>query len=429
MTENKTTKARVLAAEDNPSTLELFTIALEKADYEVLPARDGQEALQIFRQQSPDVIITDLRMPVLDGSDFLNAVMMESPGTPVIVISEMGTMEDVAYALQNGAWDYISKPVYDQQTVIQSVEKALSHREMVTRSCRYQEVLKEKMKNIVADLERQRHELEEEVKRRKIVEKRIEQAKREWERIVDAMPDMIALLDINYTIVRVNKSMAYRLGVEPWDIVGKKCYTIMHDQHLPPEFCSHTKIIRDGESLCSSEVYEEKLGSYLEITVIPYYDPDGAVIGSVYIARDITKRKEIEKEKDQLQANLLHAQKMESVGQLAAGIAHEINTPTQYIASNLDFLMEAFEDTNEMIKQYEGLQRAVGETGCCREHMDKVKGIREEVDWDFLVEEIPKALEQSREGTNRVSKIVRAMKEFSHPGDKEKKTGRYQQDC
>lgn len=420
MAESKTAKAKVLTAEDNSSTLRLLTVSLEDAGYEVLSAKDGWQALEIFRHQDPDVIVTDLRMPALDGQDFLNAIMVESPQTPVIVISGAGTIEDVVFALQNGAWDYIPKPVDDYKVIVQSVEKALRHREMITQSCRYQEILEEKMKEMVTDLEKQRSELEEEIKKRRIVEHRIEQAKLEWERTVDAMPDMIALLDRNHNIIRANKSMAHRLGMEPWDIVGRKCYSLLHDQHKPLDLCPHERLMKEGRPSPDIELYEEKLKSYLKISAIPYLDPDGTVIGSVHIARDITRRKEMEKEKDQLQANLLHAQKMESVGQLAAGIAHEVNTPTQYIASNLDFLMDSFEDTRELISEYENLRKAAREQSFSEEIVGRLEETRDEIDWTFLVDEIPKALEQSREGTKRVSNIVRAMKEFSYPGGKEK---------
>ncbi len=140
----------------------------------------------------------------------------------------------------------------------------------------------------------------------------------------------------------------------------------------------------------------------------------------VAILRDLTKRLEMEKERERLATELLHAQKLESVGRLAAGIAHEINTPTQYVGTNIDFLDDAFNDLTEVIDtNHELLDRAEQEKFSLQ-IVEKIREKEEEVDLDYLREEIPGAIEQSREGIKRVTSIVRAMKEFSHPGSKQK---------
>ena len=119
------------------------------------------------------------------------------------------------------------------------------------------------------------------------------------------------------------------------------------------------------------------------------------------------------------QGQLVQASKLESVGQLAAGIAHEINTPTQFIGSNIEFLDDSFSGVQRLmtvlLKQ---LQRLTDDTNVSQfiEHMEKTL---DEVDWHYLREEIPIALGQSREGIQRISTIVQAMKEFSHPSSKD----------
>jgi signal transduction histidine kinase len=105
---------------------------------------------------------------------------------------------------------------------------------------------------------------------------------------------------------------------------------------------------------------------------------------------------------------LVQAEKLESIGQLAAGVAHEINTPVQYLSDNSRFLAESFGDLLVVIDRLEQIARA--------EHADDVDAFLERADLEFLRDEIPKALEQSHEGLTRVSEIVRAMKDFSHPG-------------
>ncbi len=266
----------------------------------------------------------------------------------------------------------------------------------------------------------QKDRLEEEIRRRETVERKTEKAKREWEETVDAIPEMLALLDEHCNIMRANKTMAGKVGMEPGDMVGNRCCTVYSGCiESVIEECPYVQLSKGGTVVF--EKYIDYLDAYLEINMIPILNRDQILRRLVYYARDITARRDAEKEKEKLQVNLLHAQKMESVGQLAAGIAHEINTPTQYISSNLDFLIDAFKDLEELIAKFEELQKSAGKEEVFDRTVKTVDDLKDEIDYEFLVKEIPQALEQSRDGAGRVSNIVRSMKEFSHPGGKEKK--------
>jgi PAS domain S-box-containing protein len=130
------------------------------------------------------------------------------------------------------------------------------------------------------------------------------------------------------------------------------------------------------------------------------------------MSEDITERK-------LLREQLLQAQKLESVGQLAAGIAHEINTPTQYIGDNVRFLKDGFQDLEGLLGTcYERLLKAAVDNTLSREMIQEATAAVERADTGYLVAEIPKAIEQTLEGVTRVAKLVSAMKEFSHPGTK-----------
>ena len=129
-------------------------------------------------------------------------------------------------------------------------------------------------------------------------------------------------------------------------------------------------------------------GVLIDTNSAPVIDATGRQIGAVVVMRDITEARALQVEHAQ-------SQKLESIGRLASGIAHEINTPTQYVADNLNFLKESFADLISALKP--GRDRLSDEV-------------------QFLIDELPDAIEQSIEGASRIATIVRAMKEFSHPG-------------
>jgi len=122
----------------------------------------------------------------------------------------------------------------------------------------------------------------------------------------------------------------------------------------------------------------------------------------------------------ELQSLLAQSQKLESIGELAAGIAHEINTPIQYIGDNGRFLDTAFGDLRTVLHAYSHLLHDARSTSPDSPCVREVQSAIEQVDLEFILEETPVAIRQSLEGVEQVANIVGAMKEFSHPGSTEK---------
>ncbi|MCC9600444.1 hypothetical protein LOC67_07715 [Stieleria sp. JC731] len=115
------------------------------------------------------------------------------------------------------------------------------------------------------------------------------------------------------------------------------------------------------------------------------------------------------------QQRLSQAQKLEAIGELASGIAHEINTPIQYVGDNTRFVESAFEDLVEILKACQSLI-GIEDAGEMQSTIDQLKAAMDEADVEYLLDEIPSAIGQTLEGVDRVANIVRAMKEFAHPG-------------
>ncbi|MEJ2224170.1 MAG: PAS domain S-box protein, partial [Syntrophobacterales bacterium] len=125
---------------------------------------------------------------------------------------------------------------------------------------------------------------------RKQYEEKLLQAKEEWERTFNAIPDLVMILDNQYRIVRVNQTMAHRYGCDPEEMVGKFCYQLIHDLEAPPPFCPSSAMLSHGQPV-QLETWDQKLESYLLITTSPIYDPSGRIMGSVQVGTDITERK------------------------------------------------------------------------------------------------------------------------------------------
>ncbi|HEX8960770.1 MAG TPA: PAS domain S-box protein [Geobacteraceae bacterium] len=136
--------------------------------------------------------------------------------------------------------------------------------------------------------EAEKRELEE-----KLLQAQKMKAKEEWERTFDTVPDLIAILDAEYRIVRINKAMADRLEVAKEGAAGTPLFDLLHGPDMPPDYSRLFDLLARGATFFG-EIYEERLQSFFLVTVSPLLTSTGAVSGSVCVARDITKRKQAE---------------------------------------------------------------------------------------------------------------------------------------
>ncbi len=174
---------------------------------------------------------------------------------------------------------------------------------------------------------------------RKEVESKLLQAKHEWEATFDSVPDMIAIIDPQYRILRVNKAWAQRLQDAFPEYIGRHCYEVLHEADNPPANCPHTQLMHDRK-MHEMQSYEPQLKAHFQVTCSPLFDQAGQFMGSVHTMRDITDRISAEEEQQRLEDHLRQIQKLEALGTLAGGIAHDFNNILFAILGNAELLHE-----------------------------------------------------------------------------------------
>ncbi|MFQ5768090.1 MAG: ATP-binding protein, partial [Acidobacteriota bacterium] len=170
------------------------------------------------------------------------------------------------------------------------------------------------------------------------------------------------------------------------------------------------KTIRAGKVWHGHFTNRRKDGTLYEedATISPVRDAQGVISNFVGIKRDVTMERRLERQ-------LRQAQKLESMGRLAAGVAHEINTPIQYVGDNTRFLKDALGDLAKLMQTLQRFLSADGHGRTPASFLEEIRRLAGKADLEMLLEEIPKALDESLEGIGRVATIVRSMKEFAHP--------------
>jgi PAS domain S-box-containing protein len=256
---------------------------------------------------------------------------------------------------------------------------------------------------------------------------------------LDATSTLFVMTEIRSpepVIVYCNRAVAEQHGFTQQELIGKPLSFLAGWIGRDPEYLPRIAAsLRAGETFHYEDEVTRKDGStfWLGVSVRPIFDRAGRLTHSVGVGADITAKRQEALKRQELQAKLVTemqerermvielqlAQKLESVGRLAAGIAHEINTPIQYVGDSVHFLRSAYEDLNRLL---EALKNAIEALPDEPQH----QGIRTQLtdalaahDAEFLHAEIPRSFERIFDGVERVTTIVKAMKEFAHPDETE----------
>lgn len=244
-----------------------------------------------------------------------------------------------------------------------------------------------------------------------------EKVKTQWKyyrALKDNSPEGIVTLDQDRKVVDINQAFKKIFGYSLDSIKGKHLDNFILPKRLKEEGQAITEKIKQGQNIFQNSVRKTREDKEIHCSIIGApINIDSQHVDYFLIYRDITREKKLE-------VQLMQTNKMEAIGQLAAGIAHEINTPTQYVNSNIEFFTEIFPDVLALIKEYEKFYPFIKESYNDQKEIEELKKITDNVDIAFLKNEVKEALQDSLDGLNKISNIVDAMRTFSHPGTKDK---------
>ncbi|MEX2494366.1 MAG: ATP-binding protein [Nitrospirales bacterium] len=373
---------RVLLMEDNPSDAELTKIRLRRANptlsYEFFHTELLSDALAFLHTSSVDVILLDLSLPDADGEESVNALQDAFSHIPIIIVS--GSRENAwsQKIVQLGIQGYIEKNRVDGELLGNAIRYAIE---------------------------------------RKKSERVLLASKAENEQL---------LASISYVLIEVGEHDR----IIRWNTTAERIFALTASEMLGKPFCESDipwdwERIYQGSLLCREHgkpihlhnVWfhrkNESSGSF-DVTLNPIHEQAKEIGGFLLLANDVSELRNLE-------VQLSLARKMESIGQLSAGIAHEINTPVQFVRDNLQFMRDSFVDLQKVLDIYARMVQTMPRDAFDPQLLQAMDTALAVSDLAYITEEIPKAMQQSLDGIDRVGNIVGAMKVFSHPGTAEKK--------
>ncbi len=289
--------SKLLLIDDEEAIVRVLSISLKSDGYDVLTAYSGEEGIGVFLKESPDIVLTDIKMPGMDGIEVLKRVKENNPDAEVIIITGHGDMHSAIEALKLGASDFINKPFRDEvlEITLKRAEEKL--------------LIKRKLREYTEDLENMVSIATEEVRRKSEFQ----------DKLITSSNDGIVATDENGEIVIFNPGAEKIFGYSRLEVIRKMNIRDLYPQEVTKTFRQRLKQEKNIKSTGWKEVaIPAKDGENVpaRFSGALLYEKD-AVVGSVGFFRDLREIKRLEKE-------LIRSERLAAIGQTVAGLAHYI---------------------------------------------------------------------------------------------------------
>ncbi|MBF0329477.1 MAG: PAS domain S-box protein [Nitrospirae bacterium] len=270
---------RILVVEDEYVTAKDIKSSLLAIGYEVLAiAASGEEAIAKAAELRPDLILMDIKLHgPITGVEAAYEIR-KSHDIPIVFVTANVDVNNIAKAKTTEPFGFLTKPC-SQDSLRSTIDVALYRHE--------------------ADV------------RRKCAEKEVRREKEKWELTFNAMDDLLMIVNHEYKITKINRTMLKMLNKTSSETIGKNCFKVLHDSDSPPEYCFYSRLLSTGQAQTGElNLY----GRCYAMTVSPIYDELGSLTGAIHSAKDITDRKKIEEKLHRSEENLNRAQAVAQIG-------------------------------------------------------------------------------------------------------------------
>jgi len=339
---NTINNPKILIVDDEPDILELLSNLLTDEGYQVTAKSRGQEAIELFRSEPFDLVITDIRMPGMDGVEVLKAIKQLDEDVEVIILTGFASIDSAVRTLrQNGAFDYLTKPLEDIDALIYTIDRALEKRK-----------LRLDINKKTEELAKANEELRIEIGERNRAEDAFRKSEEKYRILVENASDAIFIIQ-DETIKFPNPKANAMMGYSSEELAGIPFIDLIHPDDRDMVFDVLKRVFRGDEvpsaySLRMINKAGEALWVQLNVVFLSW---EGQPAG-LSILRDITQQKKLE-------SQLLQARKMEAIGTLAGGIAHDFNNLLMGIQGNASLILMDIDSSSPHYEQLEKIEQYV----------------------------------------------------------------------